>query len=68
MMLDPDPKKRPTAREALKNPWFSSDQGVLTDLLVVNESICNNTFKMIGDISDNSFSSFRMVTNYFKKS
>jgi len=35
-MLEKDPLKRPTAAQALKHPWFSGDEAILTDLLQYN--------------------------------
>jgi serine/threonine protein kinase len=35
-MLEKNPSDRPTAAQALKHPWFSGDEAVLTDLLLYN--------------------------------
>lgn len=36
LMLNDDPEFRPTAKQALKHPWFNLDSSVIDNLLVQN--------------------------------
>lgn len=43
LMLNPNPRVRPTARDALAHPWFNTDQEIIQDLLVFNDNLCRNS-------------------------
>jgi hypothetical protein len=40
-MIDPDPVKRPSAKEALLHAWFKSDKGIIVRLLNDNKILCS---------------------------
>ena len=67
LMLSPDPKKRPTARQALTHHWFRGDQVYLTNLIDVNDSLCNKMMlSKSGFLSNQSFSSFQVGLSCFR--
>lgn len=40
-MIEANPQDRPTAKQALKHPWFTQDKQILKDLLHINDLICS---------------------------
>lgn len=42
LMLEADPDKRPTAKEALMHEWFKCDKDILKELLRANNILCTN--------------------------
>jgi serine/threonine protein kinase len=78
-ILEPDPDKRPTAKEALDHEWFKQDQEILKELLLVNDLMCSNNKKVssvmmnrkLSDQSSNCLNkvvSFQIANNhYFRK-
>ena len=39
-MIEAEPENRPTAKQALKHPWFTHDKHIIKELLAVNTLIC----------------------------
>ena len=40
-MIEVDPINRPSAKQALKHPWFTQDKQIIKDLLNINDLICS---------------------------
>ena len=40
-MLDQDPRKRISAKQALKHPWFNHEEVIIKELLNMNELLCD---------------------------
>jgi serine/threonine protein kinase len=41
-MIEVDPKKRISAKDALKHPWFKEEAIVINTLLKINDNILHN--------------------------
>lgn len=41
-MLKANPVDRPSAQEALQHVWFNNDKGIIRDLLLMNEIMCED--------------------------
>jgi serine/threonine protein kinase len=46
-MIEADPEKRPTAKQALMHEWFKCDKGILIRLLEDNYNLCQNKGKFV---------------------
>jgi serine/threonine protein kinase len=46
-MIEADPEKRPTAKQALMHEWFKCDKGILIRLLDDNDNLCQNKGKFV---------------------
>jgi serine/threonine protein kinase len=42
-MIEAEPENRPTAKQALKHPWFTHDKHIIKELLAVNTLICSKS-------------------------
>ena len=61
-MLDPDPKKRPTAFMALQYPWFSTDREALNTALEFNNMIKNIKIQKQSCIMSNFGGKSRLIS------
>lgn len=52
-MLEADPVKRPSAKEALDFEWFKQDKDILKELLIINDIMCTNSKKLSSVLSRN---------------
>jgi serine/threonine protein kinase len=52
-MLEADPAKRPSAKEALDFEWFKQDKEILKELLIINDIMCTNSKKLSSVLSRN---------------
>jgi serine/threonine protein kinase len=50
-MLEADPAKRPSAKEALDLEWFKQDKEILKELLIINDIMCTNSKKLSSVLS-----------------
>ena len=42
-MIEAEPENRPSAKQALKHPWFTIDKHIIKELLAVNTLICSKS-------------------------
>ncbi|CDW79552.1 serine threonine protein kinase [Stylonychia lemnae] len=54
-ILQPNPDKRLTARQALEHPWFSADYQILQQALQINAWLCSDNLKRNSAITSQIF-------------